>query len=343
MGMSKKMLTALEYIPDDVSVLVVYLKDDEVLDEVMRFVHKRYTFDVGYMCDAVNLNDLHVKQKEALYRPLLGDKWLIRACIDNIAVDAMVRCMLNLNGCGFYVYYTHNYSLYRKLSQFVKLKNSPCVRFVYAASFTAKDMYVLYNARNIEQTKKIPPAVMNFVVKQYRKDCGKYLRLLQLAASGAVIQTPADVVQLVGLGALTIDTYLIDLLRTEIKPTPRSYKRVLHRWVRMYWDLKQAYSTQALVRILQRKLDAILTVKLLQVEGLVIGNRCEIPENYDTPVLQSVLRYSNDIADHISAPEILWLRNALQKTCTQTYITDVKFCNVLYALALRRMQETLMQ
>lgn len=333
------MLNALEYIPDDISVLVVYLKDDEVLNEIMRCVKKLYKFDTGYICDAVDLADLHNKQKDALYRPLLGERWLVRTCIDNITADALVRCMLNFNGSGFYIYYTHNYTLYNKLRQSVKLNTNPCVRFIYGAMFTANDMYVLYNACKLTQEQKLTPAVMNFVVKQYRKDCGKFLRLMQMLTSGVIVRTPADVVKLVGLGALTVDTYLIDLLRTEIKPTVRSYKRVIHRWVRMYWDLKQVYNPQAIVRLLQHKLEAILIIKLLQVEGLVIGVRREIPEQYDTPSVQGMLRYSNEIADRISLPEILWLREALQRASTQAYITDVSFCNILYTLVERRMHE----
>ena len=328
------MLTELKYIPEDVSVLLVYLKDDEVLDEIIRCVRQRYMFNAGYVCDAANLNDLHSKQKDALLKPLLGDRWLIRANIDDIAPDALFRCLFNLNGNGFYVYYTHKYSIYNKLIHLDKVRNSPCVRGVYGASFTSKDMYTLYAEKCTPQALK--PAVLNFIVKQYRRDCGKFLRILQAVVSGVEIKTQADVVQLVGLGALTLDSYLFDLLRTEVKPTARSRNLVLHRWVRMFYDLKQAYPAPALVRLLQHKLDAVLTVKLLQVEGLVIGNRVEIPEELNTPAVQGMLRYSTDISERVSVPEILWLRQALNSAGDRTYVTDNSFCEILYALVERR-------
>jgi hypothetical protein len=327
------MLLELEQIPDSVSVLLIYVTDDAVKQYIQDRLNKRYKLDKNYIVDVVDNSMMTITYKDALLHPLLGDRWCIRVDLDKVSVDAVIRQLLNVNENSIMLLYTKDYRTFNKLRSLDKVtQNNTVVRAVYGGALSSKDMYVLYQEQVSNGALQMPQAVLSYVVQQYKRDVLKYIKILQALKSQVPLNSRVDVVNTVGLGALTVEKLLVDVLKTEIK-TAVGRKRALNRWMQMLYDLQQVMSTVTLIQQMRILCIDMLNLKLLHISGYIIGNRREIPKSKDTVGLRKLEHYADDIFEKITVPKILWFTAMLNNESVSIYASDAYILNVFLEIA----------
>lgn len=305
------MLREILEISPMVSIIVCYVPDEGILQEIKRYVGRLYKFDTNYTEKIEDAKSIKHVYSDALIRPMLGDRWYIELNLDKVKPDIIGTIAKGVNNNSLTIAYTTHYGTYKKVADNNVLKQTKNVYMLYGGTLSAKDIYYAYEEASEKGGVRISDQLVTYIVRYYRYDVDKVFKLLQKVSSGMQINSRTDIVTAVGLGSISSLSFTVDILSSDLS-TERKVQNAIRRWMQTLNDLLDDMTAAALLQQMQKACEDIANFKNLQVRGLVVGARREIEDEKVAMGIARLSRYENRIIENVSVMRVMWLRTALQ-------------------------------
>lgn len=331
------MLQEILNLPTSVTVLLCYVPDKSVLQEIKRYLQRIYQFDINYVESVVDVRTVKQVYGDAVIAPLLGDKWYIEADLDKLSdgkgiktTQTIVKDIINrTNINSFSILYTTRYSVYKSLLDSTMNAKDNRVICLYGGTLSAKDIYYEYDDVIKTGGTSLNNSLLTYVVRNYRRDVVKFFELMQLLRSGVVVRTRTDIIDLVGLGSITPLKLTVDILSTDLT-TKNRCKLALRRWLQAVNDLLHNMSANVLVQQMYMSCNSIGLLKEQQMRGYVIGARREYTNEKEEQQLSRLKQYEDVIGQKITLLRVLWMAQQLSCLLKDYSLAEENILKLLY-------------
>lgn len=308
------MLDRLATLSPDVLNIIVYVESAALRFYIQDAVKRRFGVEKEFAVTAHTAKALINAKGDTVMVPLRGQKWMINVEADDIPLKDLLHGLDSNTAYGVTVYWIAKYSLYKKLVSANVVKNQGVYCFtMYAGRLGYYDIKLLYRGMVGERAHTpLSDNLLNFVAKSYTYDVQAVCDLFTAIRSGAEVSSKRDVVELVGIGGNTVDSFVIKLLTAKPKTLKGTRISVSHS-VQLLRDLGYSYSYETIFNYMRATLTGIQEIKQLQMMGKYQRWEREIPENYDSKRIGRLRRFERVIMEEISLAKVLNLKLCMEK------------------------------
>lgn len=304
----------LDNIHPEVDTLVICTDVALLRYYVQTKVETVYNIDKNYSVEA-ETGVLYRKLKnEALTAPMLGDRWLITANLEKVGTDNAAALLSVGNGNALTILFAEKYITYKKfLATDAYKQYKSTIMPMYLSKFDNDDIPYLH--KDILGTKGLKDDLLNYLCKNYRYDVDKVMTLFIKMRSGLRVFSKQELIDEIGLGGVTPESMVIDLLRLyqvskkyHSKPTETvSEKRKYNAIAKYIGLLRDLHSKLEYMAIYKRMYKTVLGV--LELKGQILSGKSE----REQVVPKSVSRFAYVVRDEIDIKRTLFLLNLFEK------------------------------
>ena len=249
--------------------------------------------------------------------PPFGTKWFAYINLDKVTSRDLAKTIESSPTVLFFV----TASKYRDYKAFKdKFKHSSIIVYDYYINFLrANDFVYLYD---VLCKDTLSSGLFTFIRQSYSADVETCMQILKSLSEGVNLKTKKDVTDRFGIGGLTIESYLLNLLALETSASERGMKTRMKNRVKAGTELAQVFGYSTLHNYLLKTLKDFIAIKELIVSGVVYKH---IDENADAN-LAKYNRYIYKITD-IPMSKFLLLYQALMPR----WSSELEFFRCLYS------------
>jgi hypothetical protein len=306
------MLSQIESFRPDVDTLIAFV-GDELLRYYMQGVFERaYKVDKNYIVQVETAKQLEKAKSDAMLAPMTGLRWLVLVDLDKVPVVDFEKNLMRGNDNCFTFAFTRKYANYKRCLDMRALKaGTQRVMTMYLGNLRSEDIYYLHK-HIVPDGYSLTDDVLNYLCKHYCWDVPKVMLLLTSLSRGSLVRTKEELISMVGLGGVTIDSVVIDLLRVE-PVTGKKRNNVMKKYLMLFKDLSNKFSYSAIYNGMKQSMLDILTFKMLVLRGDITNMLKIIPKGFDLKRIQRLKRFEKVIKEEVSLNRVLTLLGVVRE------------------------------
>lgn len=254
--------------------------------------------------------------------PSLADKWFVRVDIDKFSDKDLIQIIKQSTTCLFFC----TCSKYRNFKNFREaLKGVDGVCEFYINSLRRPDFVYLYDGLT-PKDNKLTKQLFDYVYKSYMNDVEAVLNLLLQLNQGTKVESRKDITEICGLGGLSVESYVFDLLK-ELSGSDKGLLTVIKNRAKAGVDLADSIGLRSMYNFMVRSVKLLCELKMLMISGVVYKSVRNLPDSFDEPALARYQKYIWRLRE-IPLSKLLKLRQCLGET---PWKTEFDFLAFLYA------------
>lgn len=308
------MIAELERINPKVLNIVLYMQNDAMQYYARTVLKHKFDCVGDFVLDAASAKELKQAVNRVWGQPDEGSAWMINVDTTKMSKADVLKAMHITPNYVVTVYWVTKYSLYKDIqnSDIAKRQGTYCYTN-YFGRLTDKDVYRLLDKDFRDEHKKpLDKYLIDFVAKNYLWDVQAVFDLVSYVKSGNEFETTKDVIEAVGLGGNTVDSFTVNLLLSNVN-TLKGKKTVIHKHLKTLNDLSLSYKLSSIKNFMMNTVDGFIDMKQLQIMGLYRRGHYKIPESFDSKRLMRLRRYEWAVLDKITLARLLLLKQCLLK------------------------------
>ena len=308
------MLRVLSKLHPEIDTLVICTDVSLLRYYIQTKMETVFNIDKNYSVEA-ETGVLYRKLKnDALTAPMLGDRWLITATLEKVGTDNALSMLSVGNGNALTILFVDKYITYKRFiseNEFKKYKAT--IMPLYLGKFDMDDIPYLH--KDMLGNNGLKDDVLTYLCKNYRYDVDKVMTLFTKMRSGLKIYNKQDLIDEVGLGGVTPESVLFDLLRL-YQPSGKygggtavvSEKRKANAVAKYTGLLKDLHSKMEYIAIYKRMYNAILGT--LALKSQILNGRGEREQE----IPRAVNRFAYLVRNEIDLKRTLFLLNLFEQS-----------------------------
>lgn len=313
------MLEKVDLLSQDVANIIIYTNSDILQSILKKRIKERFKIARNLTKYADSGSTLKIAKNETFTPPFGGGTWLIDVQADKISISDLAKQINQVSMAAITVYWITNYSQYKKVCDLEVVKRQGVYCFqMYAGKLYPEDITYLQNIMLLPD-KSISKELLNYLKKNYTYDVNSVCEVFTLINQGEEFQTTKDIINKVGIGGNTIDSFVLKLLTTNPK-TEKGVKKSLENLLTLLNDLSYSFEFVTIQKFMMTSLDTIIEIKQLQMMGRYTRSVKNIPEEKFHPdKIQRMRRFENVILEDINLGRVLNLKLCLYKFKNYNY------------------------
>lgn len=273
---------------NNVDVYVTYAKSSEYLDMVLRMVSSRYHVLKNEVIYLDNINDI-VKHKTLLDTvSLFSDKYLFfiedntslpkKEVIDLLATSNTYKIVMGVT----------NYGVVAKMRSYEMFNQRVKVDYLYSSRLAKDEFDLLYSyVTGVRGSSKLSLELQQRVKLGYLQEVSAVFSLFDYLKDGFDIKTVDELVSLIGLGNLSVDSIVYSLLTTTAG-TERGIKMFKKKVTPKLMELMKRLSPSTIQAQMLEGIKAAYDIKVLCLRGYLlpgVDSKAKDIQGYDNPRL----------------------------------------------------------
>lgn len=308
------MIKQLQGLNPTITNIVVYCNSPSLQYELLKLLQGVAECNSDTILNVESTKDLNDAKATILTAPFWGGKWFIDVNCDKLSMSDIVSSFRAESPFSLKVHWVTKYAMYKKIKDLdVVKKNKVKVSFFYMGKLSYDGILRLHDMYKVNEDEPLLNSkLLKFVAKNYNYDVQGVCDLFRLLKSGNEVKTNKDIVELIGVGGNSIDSFLIKILSASYN-TEKGLKIVISKRLKLLSDLSISYDYRTIKRIMESNLDSLIMLKQLQIMGKLNKLSKDIPESFNPQKLQRLRRYEGILKEDISLPMLLNLKMLLNK------------------------------
>ena len=326
------MLEKIDFLSRDTAALIIYTNSATLQTLLKKKIKERFEIARNLTKYANSGVSLKEARNETFTPPFGGGTWLVDIQADKITVGDIAKYLNNITNASISVIWITNYSQYKKIIELDAVKKLGVYCFtMYTGKLYPEDISYIQSMM-LPEDKYLPKKLVDYLKKNYTYDVDSVCKIFLSVKQGEEITTTKDIINKVGIGGNTIDSFVIKLLTTNPK-TEKGLKSALEKTVVLLNDLSYSYEYRSIKNFMKNCLNSILEIKQLQMMGLYSEVVKDIPENaFHADKIQRLKRYDGVILNDINMGRVLNLLLCLDKY--NDFNTEIALIKSIYSYLL---------
>lgn len=258
------------------SALEIIIKDE---------IKNKYNITSDAVIDIQTSKDL--KKVKDLYgiTPLNSDKWFVEIDLNKIKDKTLYKLIQDSTTCTFLLTCSR-YSIFKTTKDYLK---SNSLLDLYITYLRRADFYFLYNLL-VPDGYKIKPSLIEHTYKTYSNDINSVITLFKHIGNGNEIETIKDITELCGIGNISIEGYIFDLLKP-VTNTDRGIRTVIRNRLKSGAGIADELTYGKLYTYLNNSIFNMCQIKMLMQAGVVYDRIHKLPDTFDEKALVRYQKY----------------------------------------------------
>ena len=307
------MLEKVDQLSLDVSNILIYTNSNVLQTLLKKQLKKRFNIGRNLTKYASKASELKEIKNETFTPPFGGGTWFLDIQADKINISDLGKHLNNVSKSAISVYWFTNYAQFKKVCDLEVVKRQGMFCFIlYAGKLYPEDITYVHNIM-LPEEKRLPKKLLDYLKKNYTYDVDSVCKLFQSISQGEEIKSTRDIINKVGIGGNTVDSFVMKLLTTNPK-TEKGLKSSLEKMLVLLNDLSYTYEYRTIKNYMRSTLKTMMDIKQLQIMGLYSESVKNIPDVvYDETKIQRMKRYDRVILNELNMGRILNLFLCLDK------------------------------
>lgn len=307
------MLEKIDFLSLDTAAIIVYTNSAALQTMLKKRIKERFSIARNLTKYADSASTLKEVKNETFTPPFGGGTWLVDIQADKINVGELAKYLNGITSASVSVLWFTNYSQYKKMIDMDAVKKLGIYCFnLYAGKLYPEDITYVQNMM-LPQEKHLPKKLVDYLKKNYTFDVDSVCKVFQSVSQGEEIKSTRDIINKVGLGGNTIDSFVIKLLTTNPK-TEKGLKSAMEKTLELLNDLAYTYDYKSIKNFMRSCLNSMVEIKQLQMMGRYSESVKDIPENsFHEDKIQRLKRYDRVILNELNMGRILNLLLCIDK------------------------------
>ena len=305
---------ALEYLFDRqrmLKVVLVYTPSTSLSIFVQDAIKSRYGINLDNIRTINSQKELNATREIYNIMPFLSDRWLFHVPkADKIVKKTFLKLQME-NTSGVYLLEFENYKSYKFAKDLLSKQQG--VLDLYLAWLRRDDFQELYKRIVIANNgSELPKTLLDFVMKGYSSEIDALFLLFDRLKEKQEIKSRKDIIEICGLSANTIDSFMFSLLK-EPTVSDKGLKKYMANRLKEAVDLSEKYTWLKFRNYLIRSVKTCIEIKMILSSGEVYDNiRNYENENYNINQIKKYQRHLPKIKE-ISMTRFLGLLECLNR------------------------------
>lgn len=281
-----------------------------------------------YGCKSDSVIDIETKSDYKRVRSVLGiypafaDKWFISVNLDKFSDKELVSIVRQSTTCVFFC----TCSKYKTFKSFKEaLKGVEGVCDFYINSLRRADFVYLYDIFT-PKSNRLTKQLFDYVFKSYAGDIEAVFDLFLQLGQGTKVESRKDIAEICGLGGLSVESYIFDLLKG-LSGSDKGLKTVIKNRVKAGQDLCSSIGLRSMYNFMVRSVGLMCELKMLMISGVVYKTVRNLPDSFDEPALARYQKYIWRLRE-TPMSSLLRLRQCLGE---RAWKTEFDFLGFIYA------------
>lgn len=307
------MLSKIESLSSNVLNIIIYYDSPSVQYFVRGILKDKFKMHKDFILTINTAKELNEAKLNSFVPPLLCDKWLMHVDADKLSKKDLASGVSKVTPSGVTVYWTTTYRTYKYLLSLdsVKKQGSYCTSYrLTKGNYT--DIRYIYN-KVLEGSRykdSLSKELFNYVATSYNYDLESVFKLFRSIRSGNEFNTRREIIEEVGAGGNSVDTFTLTLLRTSAN-TEKGKKQGVAKALKLLADLNVTYKFSTIRNFMLNTVNGLIDIKQLQIMGYYRKINPIIPESFDTKRLGRLKRFDYVVINDITLPRLLNLKLCL--------------------------------
>ena len=270
------------------NVILLQQNSSKMLNFIKDTLKKTYDVDQTSILQVGTKGELkRIKEIQGISPPF-SEYWFVEVALDSVPIKELMPVIVQSNTCVFFVT-TNKYKNYKYFKEELNKRNTIRYKDYYLSYLKRRDIsYLYYNL--VPEDKRLTSALFNQVVASYSGDIDALFTLFEYLSKGTEIKSMREITSLIGMGGLTIESYIFMLLK-EKPPTDRGKKRYRKDRLQASRELGVAYDWNTFYNYVRKAVVNIVEIKMLIISGVIYKEIKDIPDCYDIAALSRYRRY----------------------------------------------------
>lgn len=317
-------LRALEYVKDDLKLLLCYITEDRTISFVEDKLIEGLGCSRSYVREIKSSKGLKNANADGSVYPIDSNCWIFKMNLDKHEkmLNGLIK-NLESNVSGVYLLYTTKYYIYKSFMDNKKMQSFG-IQGMYLDRLSKSDIIYLYDSIVKENT--LTKQLMSYVVNNYGSDVDSLWKLFTALNSGTKFTSKKEIVSVCGTGGNTIQKLLMDILRSKTRKDVESdsadrksekydkgIKMIIRNKTKSFNELLGAYNIRYIQAGMISLISALCDLKVLYISGDLYKKEInrEALKGYDEKNIRRGMKYWYMIHE-LSLKELVYLRYNLE-------------------------------
>lgn len=307
------MLEKIDTLSLDVANLIIYTNSAILQTFLKKKIKEKFNIGRNHTKYADTGSELKVIKNETFTPPFDGGIWVVDVDTSKISISEIGKALNMVSTSAINVYWVTQYSQYKKICDLdvVKKQGIYCYQ-MYTGRLYPEDITYLHQ-QIVPDEYKLPKPLLDFLKKNYTYNVEDICRVLDAVSHGEKIKSTKDIIDMVGIGGNTVDSFVMKLLTSNPK-TEKGCAKSFEKIVILLDDLAYKYSFSQIKNYMNVTIRAILEIKQLQMMGKYSMSLKVIPDSgFNSDKIEKLKRYDRSILDEINISRVLLLKFSFDK------------------------------
>lgn len=326
------MLEKIDFLSRDTAALIIYTNSAVLQTLLKKRIKERFEIAKNLTKYANTGATLKEARNETFTPPFGGGTWLVDIQADKINIGDIAKYLNNITNASVSIIWYNNYAQFKKVIELDAVKKLGIYCFtMYTGKLYPEDISYIQNMM-LPEEKRLPKKLVDYLKKNYTFDVDSVCKIFQAVSQGEEISSTKDIINKVGIGGNTIDSFVIKLLTTNPK-TEKGLKSAIEKSVVLLNDLSYSYDYRSIKNFMKNCLNTIIEIKQLQMMGLYSEAIKDIPEtSFHSDKIQRMKRYDGVILNDLNMGRILNLSLCLDRF--DDFNSEIALLKAIYAYLL---------
>lgn len=299
----------LESMTSMTRVAVIYTNSPTFQLDIRQIIKKKYNAKNEFIVDVNKVKDLKNALTDSMSSPIFGDSWITHVDVDKIGVSESLKTLTKTTSYGRTIFWVSDFKTYLAFKKHNVFKeDSQEIVLIQATRLEYLEAHELLTQAmdTVEEEDKLSKQLIAYVSKNYRYKIESIYELITLVRNGFQIKKEKDVVKSIGVGFLTVDSFVIDMLKT-VPETLKQRSNLQKKSITTLQELSYSYKHAQIKSYMVRTLKLLIEFKQMQLLGVFDRPVIQIPPGYDDKGYKKLKRYRWNIKNDITLSRILLL------------------------------------
>lgn len=237
-------------------------------------------------------------------KPPFSDKWYVQIDLGKFNDKGLPQLIQQSGSCVFLLL-SPNYGIYKSIKkEFSKLHD---FRDMYITYLRRSDFIYLYD--RYSKKSKLSKPLLDWFIKGYSGDIDSVFTLFNLLSQGEVFANRQKIANACGLGSLSVEGYIFDLLKP-LSGSASGFKTTIKNRIKTGIALGENLDWVSLYYFINHALKCFCHIKMLMMSGIIYRDIRKLPKGYDEKALCRYQRFIWRLKE-IPLSEILILRQCM--------------------------------
>lgn len=305
----------------NISVLLLQTPSTKLTMFLQDKIKRKYNCKSESILDVATKGDIKKIKDVTGVKPPFSEKWYVQIDLDKLYEKTLIQNIKASSTCVFFCTCS-KYGTFKKFKD--ELKDKDGVVDLYITYLKRPDFLYLYDAFTLSDNK-LTKQLFDYVAKSYAGDIEAIFELLIHLNQGEKFESRKDIADLCGLGGLSVESYLFDLLK-DISGSDKGLMTVIKNRTKAGVDLGTALGFKSMYNFMSKSIQCFCEIKMMLMSGVVYKSIRKLPDSFDEKALSRYQKYIWRLKE-IPMSDLLRLRQCMGET---SWSDELDFLNFIY-------------